>query len=226
MVGEEANLTILRFDMLGSPNIGIFSLATDKFAIVPVGLTSRKIERIKRVLKVKVLSLDLAESKLAGVLAAANSNGIVLPHYVPDEEVNFLKKNLDVNVGRIESRKTAFGNLILANDYGALVSPILTKKEIMAIKDILDVEVFVGSLAGFPYVGSVAVATNKGVLAHPNISDDEKEFVSDLLKAPVCLGTVNGGVSFVSSGIVINSYGALVGSLTTGPELMAISTIL
>jgi translation initiation factor 6 len=212
--------------MLGSPNIGIFSLATDKFAIVPVGLTSRKIERIKRVLKVKVLSLDLAESKLAGVLAAANSNGIVLPYYVPDEEVNFLKKNLDVNVGRIESRKTAFGNLILANDYGALVSPILTKKEIMAIKDILDVEVFVGSLAGFPYVGSVAVATNKGVLAHPNISDDEKEFVSDLLKAPVCLGTVNGGVSFVSSGIVINSYGALVGSLTTGPELMAISTIL
>ncbi|RLG91775.1 MAG: translation initiation factor IF-6 [Candidatus Hecatellales archaeon] len=212
--------------MFGSPNIGIFSLATDKFAIVPIGLTQRKIERIKNVLKVKVLSLDLAESKLAGVLAAANSNGIVLPHYVSDEDVNFLKKSLDINVGRVESRKTAFGNLILANDYGALVSPILTKREVAMIKDILDVEVLTGKLAGFPYVGSVAAASNKGILAHPNISEEEKEFVSNLLKAPVSIGTVNSGVYFVSSGVVINSYGALVGSLTTGPELMAISAIL
>jgi len=201
-------------------------LATDKFAIFPVGLTQRKIERIKNVLKVEVVCLDLAESKLIGVLAEANSNGIILPFYVSDEEVDFLKKNLGINVERIESKKTAFGNLVLANDQGALVSPILSKKEVKKIEDVLGVEVFQGSLAGYPYVGSVAVATNKGILAHPNISEDESKFLTEIFKAPVNIGTVNGGIPFVGSGITINSYGALVGSLTTGPELMAISTIL
>ena len=201
-------------------------MATDKFAIFPVGLTQRKIERIKNVLKVEVVCLDLAESKLIGVLAEANSNGIILPFYVSDEEVDFLKKNLGINVERIESKKTAFGNLVLANDQGALVSPILSKKEVKKIEDVLCVEVFQGSLAGYPYVGSVAVATNKGILAHPNISEDESKFLTEIFKAPVNIGTVNGGIPFVGSGITINSYGALVGSLTTGPELMAISTIL
>ncbi|RJX16571.1 translation initiation factor IF-6 [Candidatus Bathyarchaeota archaeon] len=219
-------MTVLRFNILGSPNIGVFSLATDKFAIFPVGLTQRKIERIKNVLKVEVVCLDLAESKLIGVLAEANSNGIILPFYVSDEEVDFLKKNLGINVERIESKKTAFGNLVLANDQGALVSPILSKKEVKKIEDVLGVEVFQGSLAGYPYVGSVAVATNKGILAHPNISEDESKFLTEIFKAPVNIGTVNGGIPFVGSGITINSYGALVGSLTTGPELMAISTIL
>ncbi|OYT53405.1 MAG: translation initiation factor 6, partial [Candidatus Hecatellales archaeon ex4484_218] len=137
-------MTVLRFNILGSPNIGVFSLATDKFAIFPVGLTQRKIERIKNVLKVEVVCLDLAESKLIGVLAEANSNGIILPFYVSDEEVDFLKKNLGINVERIESKKTAFGNLVLANDQGALVSPILSKKEVKKIEDVLGVEVFQG----------------------------------------------------------------------------------
>ncbi len=219
-------MTILRFDILGSPNIGVFSLATDKFVILPNGLPERKIERVEKTLNVPSITIDLAYSKLIGVLASANSNGIILPHYAGEDEVALLKRSLKVNVEKILSTKTSFGNLILANDKKAIVSPILTKKELKIVEDILNVEACFGMIANSPYVGSVARATNKGVILHPKTSRKEEEFISKFFDLPTVLSTVNNGVPFIASGILINSYGALVGSLTTGPELMIISSIL
>ncbi|MGP3667973.1 MAG: translation initiation factor IF-6 [Candidatus Bathyarchaeota archaeon] len=219
-------MTILRFNMLGSPNIGVFSLATDKFIILPNGLPERKVIKIEKTLNAPSIVMDLAYSKLIGALASANSNGIILPHYVDDDEVSLLKRKLKVNVEKVLSTKTSFGNLVLANDKKAIVSPILTKKELKIVEDVLDVEACFGVIAGSPYVGSVARVTNKGIILHPKTSKKEEEIVSKFFDLPVVLGTVNNGVPFIASGIVINSYGALVGSLTTGPELMIISSIL
>ena len=67
----------------------------------------------------------------------------------------------------METKKTAYGNLVLANDKGALCDPRMKEPQIKEISEALGVEVFPGQIAGLPYVGSLAVATNKGVLAHP-----------------------------------------------------------
>jgi len=211
---------------MGSPNIGIYSLATDGYAILPARITNRKTAGIEKALNVKVVNLDLAYSKLIGVLAVANSEGIALPHYVSEEEVRFLIKSLGVKVKRVESDKTCFGNLVLTTDRGAVASPILRKTELEALRQTLDVEVVKGTIAGLSYVGSLASATNKGVLTHPGISEDEKETLSSVLRVPVVPSTVNGGSSYVSSGILVNSFGAVVGPGTTGPELMIISNLL
>ena len=55
------------------------------------------------------------------------------------------------------------------NDYGALASKYLAHEPriLREIQEVLDVEVVPGEIAGLPYVGSIATATNKGVLAHP-----------------------------------------------------------
>jgi translation initiation factor 6 len=211
---------------MGSPNIGIYSLATDNFAIIPAGIPKTKIDRIENILKVKTVSMDLSESKLIGVLAAANSNGIVLPHYSTDDEIQFLKRTFDVNVARVMSKKTALGNLILSNDNGAIIDPGMTKLERKTVSDILGVEVVPGRIVSLPYVGSLAIATNKGALLHPNAKEDEKKLVKEVLKVPVDVGTVNYGVPYLSSGIIVNSYGAIVGSVTTGPEILIIGQAL
>jgi len=218
-------LAVIRFNIMGSPNIGIYSLATDAFAILPTRIPSRKIARVEKALNVTVLNLDLGYSRLVGVLVAANSNGMVLPHYISDEEVHFLKTKLNINVERVASNKTSFGNLVLTNDKGALAAPTLAQPEKRILRDALDVDVADGKLVGLPFVGSLADATNRGVLAHPQVSEDEMELLSSILKVPVVLGTVNGGVPYVSSGIIANSFGAVVGSATTGPELMMISSL-
>ena len=45
----------------------------------------------------------------------------------------------------------------------------------------MGVEAVPGEIAGLPYVGSLAVATNKGVVAHPLLKDSERKLLEDVL---------------------------------------------
>ena len=94
------------------------------------------------------------------------------------------------------------------------------------IADTLGVEVVPCNIAGLPYVGSLATATNKGVLAHPMLKEDERKVLNDVFKVPVDVGTVNCGIPYVSTGLLGNSRGAVVGLLTTGPEMFIIGQAL
>lgn len=221
-------MAVIRYDILGNPNIGVFSLATDKFVIMPTNVPKTKIEKIKRYLNVeKVILTNVGGSLLIGVLTVANSHGIVLPYFAYEEDVKALRLTLkDVVVERLRCKKTAFGNLVLANDYGAVADPRLTSDVIRMLTDILGVEVVPGEVAGLPYVGSLAIATNKGVLAHPLLKEGEGKTLAGVLKVPVSVGTVNGGSPLVGAGIIANRYGATVGSLTTGPEIVMVGQAL
>ena len=214
--------------LFGSASIGVYLLATDHILIVPPQAPPSRAKKMGRCLGVEVIQTTIGESVLVGALACANSNGIVLPHYVSDEEIEEIKSNIetDFNITIMETKKTAYGNLILANDRGAVVDPRLKKSEIKKIADTLGVEVVPGEIAGLPYVGSLATATNKGVLAHPSIKEDERKVLMDVLKVPVDVGTVNCGVPYVATGLIGNVHGAVVGSMTTGPELFIIGQAL
>jgi len=64
-----------------------------------------------------------------------------------------------------------------------------------------------------------AVATNKGMLCHPKIEDEEKKKLEELFDVPVDIGTVNHGIPYVGAGVVANANGAIMGSKTTGIEM-------
>jgi len=137
-----------------------------------------------------------------------------------------MKACSDINITVMETKRTAYGNLILANDYGALVDPRLKEADVAKIADTLGVEVVPGEVAGLPYVGSLATATNKGVLAHPLLKEEEQKVLKDVLKVPVDVGTINCGVPYVATGLVANVNGAIAGYMTTGPELFIIGQAL
>ena len=221
-------MAIYSLDLTGSPNIGVYALTTNDVTIIPVPLSAKKTQRIRDALGGDVVFTSIGATRLAGVLAAANSRGIVLPFYAADEEVDAIKRAWTGNIARITCKRTALGNLLLANDRGALASENLMRERraIQQIRDALDVEIVAGEIAGLPYVGSLATATNRGVLAHPLLKTDERRVLLDVLKAPVDVGTVNGGVPFVASGLLANEHGVLIGPLTTGPEVMIISNVL
>jgi translation initiation factor 6 len=220
-------LAIIRLNLLGSPNIGVYALTTNSYTIVPVKTSKFKIKRFRECLKGKIIPTTVGGTRLIGVLAAANSNGIVLPNFALDEEIRTMEAVLDVNVVRVRSKVNAFGNLILVNDYGGVVGKNLMREKtaVQKIEDTLGVEIVQGEIAGLPYVGSLAAATNTGVLAHPMLRDGEHKVLEDVLKVHVDFGTVNGGSPFVSSGILVNDYGTIIGNLTTGPEIMAITNL-
>ncbi len=214
-------------NFFGTPEVGLFALPTEEICIVPPQLKPRQKKLIAEALGVEIVATTLAGSFLISPLAAGNSNGLIVSVMALEEEVDAVRRVVpDLNVHILRSKYTAVGNLILANDKAALVSPLLRRREAEEIEDILGVEVVVDRIAGRPYVGSLAVITNQGGLIHTDASEEEEKRLSELFKVEIYPGTVNDGVPFVRSGIIANTKGAIIGSLTTGPELMNISRAL
>lgn len=210
----------------GSASIGVYSLATDKVVIVPKIVPLKKAERLGEWLKVKLIHTSIGESVLVGALACANSNGILLPHFVSGRELETMKSCFEGNIAVVERKKTAYGNLVLTNDYGAVVDVRFRASEVDEISETLGVEAVSSEIAGLPYVGSLATATNKGVIAHPLLRDSERKLLMDVLKVPVEVGTVNCGIPYVGTGLIGNRYAAVAGSMTTGPEMFIIENAL
>jgi translation initiation factor 6 len=216
-------MAIIYADIFGSPNIGVYCFACEGFAVVPASTPPGKKKRISECLNVDVYEVNIAGSNLLGVMLAGNSNGLALPHTAMDHEIEDLRRRIDINIQTLDERKTALGNLILANDKGAVVDPTFTDKTVNTLRDLLQVEVVRCSIAGLPYVGSLGVATNKGVITHPMIKSEEQKVIGEVLKVKVEPCTVNGGVPYVKSGLLATSHGAVAGPLTQGKELMIIS---
>lgn len=210
----------------GNSSIGVFCLATDKYVLVPPDIPDKTVKLIESTLRVPIIQTRIGESVLLGALAAGNSNGLLLPHFVTDDELSFLRSKLDVNIEVLPSRKTALGNIILVNDNAAIVHPELEAEARRVIEDVLDVEVIDFLVAGFPIVGAIAVITNRGGVFHPMTSNEELEKISNIFKVSVDVGTVNAGFPYIGTGVVGNSWGALVGAATTGPELAHIERAL
>jgi translation initiation factor 6 len=219
-------LAVYLSSIVGSASIGVYSLANDKVVVIPKMVPLKKAERTAEWLKVKLVYTSIGGSVLAGALACANSNGILLPNSVRDEELTVIKSLFEGNITVMETKKTAYGNLVLANDHGAVVDPRFKEPEIRQIAETLGVDAVPSEIAGLPYVGSLAVATNKGVLAHPLLKDEERKILENVFKVPVDVGTINCGIPYVGTGLIGNMHAAVAGSLTTGPEMFIIGNAL
>jgi translation initiation factor 6 len=219
-------LAVYLSSIVGSASIGVYSLANEKIVIIPKMVPLKKAERTAEWLKVKLVHTSIGGSVLAGALACANSNGILLPNSIREEELAVIKSSFEGNITVMETKKTAYGNLVLANDHGAVVDPRLKKPQRKQIAETLGVEAVPGEIAGLPYVGSLALATNKGVLVHPLLKEEKRKILESVFKVPVDVGTVNCGIPYVGTGLIGNMHAAVAGSLTTGPEMFIIGNAL
>ena len=217
-------MPVILSDVFGDPNVGIFSFANENIAVLPAGISTKKLESYKDALGIEACAVGIADSRLVGAYTSGNSNAILLPYIATPEEISKLRST-GTKIAIIQEKRTALGNLILCNDYGAVIDPRLKPKTVSAIEKALKVPVRTGTIGGLPQVGSLATASNKGVLTNPMIDESEKNHLAEVLKVPVSVGTVNSGVPYPKSGIVVNSKGAVVGSHTLGSELLAVSTV-
>ena len=217
---------IHKYDVYRSPNLGLFLRTNNDILLLPFGFAETKAKKLKEYLDVeKIIHVSIAGTRLIGPMTVMNNNGILLPYTVSDDEIRILKQT-GLNVDRLKSKFTAIGNLISANDKGALVSNLFKGEVDQNIKDILGVPLQTFSIGGYVQVGSMIVATNAGAIVHPIANDSEISRISETLQVEAEPATVNGGSPFLSSGIIANFSSVIVGNLTTGPELIMISRAL
>jgi translation initiation factor 6 len=216
-------LGIFRYDLYKSPNVGIFAKSNDSIVLLPYGYAETKSKKLIDYLQVEPVFVSIAGNRLIGPMVVLNNKGMILPSLASDDEITYLKQMTGLNIARLESKHTAVGNLISANDYGAIVSPLFKGEFDKQIEDILGTSVHTMAVADFNQTGSMIVSNNHGAAIHPKASEKEIETVSSILKVDVEPLTINGGIPYLSSGIICNSKSMVVGSLTTGPELIMLS---
>ncbi len=210
-------------DIFGDPNVGIFSFANETVAVLPAGTSAKKLASYKQALGVEAHGIGIAESRLVGIYVTGNSNAILVPYITTKEELKMLR-GTGTHVAVLKEKRTALGNIVLCNDYGAVLDPRLKPPTVKAVSKALKVPQITGTVAGLPHVGALATASNNGVLANPMIKESEKRRISEVLGVPVSTGTVNSGVPYPKCGVVVNSKGAVVGSHTLGSELLTVSS--
>ncbi|MCK4247252.1 MAG: translation initiation factor IF-6 [Methanomicrobia archaeon] len=211
---------IKKLEIEKNPFIGIFGITNEEITLLSVDFTKEKVRLVENTLSTETLLTTIARTNLLGILSAGNSNGVVLPYNVEDYEISKLKK-CDIKIEILSTKFTALGNMMLCNDKGAVISKKL-EKESRLIEDALDVEIFVSDSINF---GSMGLCTNNGCLVHPSLSEmiDELE---KALKVEVDIGSANRGVYYLGICALANTKGALVGSVSTGPEINKIEDIL
>lgn len=214
---------IFRYDLYKSPNVGIFAKSNDKFVLLPFGYAETKLKKITEIMETEPIYVSIAGNRIIGPMVVLNNNGMILPSTASEDELTYLKRLTGLNVAKLDSKYTAVGNLISANDKGAIISPLFKGELDKHIGDILGVEVHTMSVAEFNQTGSIVVSTNTGAAVHPKATEQEVEMISSVLKVETEPLTINGGIPYLSSGMVWNSKSLIVGSLTTGPELIMLS---
>ncbi len=217
-------MAVILADVFGSPNIGVYCFCNENVAIVPPGLTNRKMNQFAETLGVDVCKTTVGGSTLVGALVTGNSKVILVPHIIQEYELERIREFSKVAV--VDSLWTALGNVVLANDFGAVMHPESPDEIVKALNSKLGVKAVKAKIGALPFVGALGIATNRGAILSPSTVEEERSVVQGALNVGVELSTTNGGVPFVKSGILANSKGAVVGPLTRGAELMQVSRAL
>jgi len=211
---------IKKLEIEGNPFIGAFGITNEKITFLSTGFTEKKKKIVKDTLNTEIFSITIARTNIIGILGAGNSNGLLLPYNVEEYELRKLK-DLDIKIEVLKAKFTALGNMILCNDKGAIVSSRL-KKEASKIEDALGVEVYVSDPLNF---GSMGLCTNNGCLVHSSLSDKIDE-LEKALKVEVDTGSANRGFYYLGLCALANTKGAVVGEMSTGPEINKIEDIM
>lgn len=221
-------MNIQKLTLFGNDNIGVYIFTNDKYTIIPKGLSEQEIKIIEETLGTEVIITEVVRTSLIGVFVAGNNDVILLPKIATDDEIKIIRENAkDCRVEVLDIKPTALGNIILMNDNAALLYNDLTVEEEQRIRKAIELDkIKRGTIANIITVGSAGVVTDKGGLIHVDAKDEEVEGLSKLFKVNIDIGTVNLGNPFVRSGLIANVKGILVGSSTTGPEILRIQKAL
>ncbi|MFX1315981.1 MAG: translation initiation factor IF-6 [Promethearchaeota archaeon] len=224
-------MAILRSQVFGKSLIGVYLTCNNSYVLYPPTIQKNTVQKFKKIFDNPFYPLTINNSTLLGVYTVSNKFGIIVPYIIKDEELDKLKLYLSEldnssEIGVLKSIDNAFGNLILCNDKGAIISSLL-KSYRKDIEDILSVETVIYEFANNYLPGSISLANNYGCLVHPLSTDEELDSISAVLKVnEIDVSTVNRGIPYLSSGAIVNDNSGIFGMDCTGPEMMRLTNVL
>jgi len=213
-----------------SSEIGVYATLTNSYCLVGHGGSENFYASFQQELEphgIPVVHCTIGDMKIVGRLTVGNKHGLLVPNTTTDTELQHLRNSLPpaVKIQKVEERLNALGNVMVCNDYVALIHPHLDKETEQIIQEVLQVETFRASIANNELVGTYCVLTNQGGLVHAHTSVQELEELAAILEVRLTAGTVNRGSDQISAGIVCNDWISFVGMDATSTEVAVVENI-
>ena len=215
-------MALLQKDLFNSPYSVVFCVTNDLLTLVPPGIPDDDMAAIGEALGTTVEVITIGGSSVLGTLVATNNKGLLVSNLVTSLELEKLEKwckNLNLNLGILSERANAIGNNFLLNDSGGFCNERLSSSSIKDAEGIFEVAVKSQSFNGMDTLGMIGCVNNNGGLCHPDIDENERKIMQEVLDVPVMEGTVNFGMPLVGAGGLASSKGAVCGRQSTGVEL-------
>lgn len=215
------NVSLLQLE--NNSQIGMYFIAADEFALCGKQLTNEQKEQIEKVLNVPVIILTCYNSDIIGVFMQVDryNKAIFIPNDLYEEEVKQLEnlcKTHNYTLIQLSSTNNTLGNLIAATPSSLIVSKDL-KKNLQELKRKSQKEVLILENEDFHQAGALICSNNKSTLASSQLDDASLEKIEDYVDN---ITTANNGSAYISSAIVANSNGILLGDQTTSVEIQII----
>lgn len=201
-----------------NPNIGLYFFVNDKFALLGKKIPEKTKKQIEEVLGVPVINISVLDTDLVGVFVTGNNKYLFIPELLDREKKRFeeIVKDYDMELIEIKNKLNTIGNNFLVGDEEFIVSPDYPKKLLDEIKKKTGMNYVILKHPEFKSAGSVGYfAGGKYLLSQQMEEENFKEIISKI----GAIGTINGGSDYISSGVVANKNGVIIGSSSTTVEI-------
>lgn len=211
-------------DFFGNPNVGLFCFATNTYGLVSSTLMEADIKELSDVLNIDLVETTISGTSLVGVFCAGNDKLLFLPNVINPTEIAHIKKELkskDVEVIILDTMYTALNNNMVCIDDVCFVNPDLEDTVIKTLEEYFS-KVIKITIASLNNIGAMMSHNSKGLVINNHIKDDELNVIlnnSKFDEKTMVLSTINNGNTFISSGIIVNDFGLVVGDSSTGVEI-------
>jgi len=215
----EKKVSLMEFE--SNPNIGLYMFVNDKFCLLGVKVDDKKKKEIESILNVPVYIVSVLGTELCGVFIAGNNDFLLVPD-MPEYELEIIAKiakNAGVEVIVINEKLNTIGNNICVGDNILIINSEYSVSFVNSIKKKTNFEVHKFKNSEFKSAGGLITYINGKYFVSQEITEKEIEPILDKVGG---IGSINKGAVFISSGIVGNKNGILLGSACSTVEIQNI----
>jgi translation initiation factor 6 len=217
---------IFKTSFNGTPNVGLYAYPVAGKLLLGEHLTDKVLAGITEALgNIDVRQQRIAGTDMPGIFLAGNARATLVPAIAFDTELEQMRK-LGINAVPFQTRHTCLGNLIVANEHGAIISKEFDDREQKFIEEALGVPALKLDIAGLSTPGAVLVVNGANGIIHRDATDSEIAEIEQHLQVQLSVATVNLGTPYLRAGIISNEHGFVVGDQSGGPEIVHIDEAL